>query len=199
MLLKKSVLSLILFTMLYQKNILIAIAVLAVAGGVWFVSRSPVPPADVSVKEPIKSETSPAPEKKPAPAVFAPKPAATSTPEKTPAVEPRIVLVGKTDFLYDIIVGKTPCGDTIGTVEVQSSDFSKELYWGMTGTKPIWLTFSEVEGKTPAKVDMTFNCIMSGAEDTIDWKFLVVEKTKEGKWVDGYYRSFSLKGDIKNQ
>ncbi|MBI3685243.1 hypothetical protein HY250_02455 [Candidatus Azambacteria bacterium] len=185
--------------MLYQKNIFIAIAVLAVAGGVWLISRNPVPSADVPVKEPIQSEASATPGKKPAPVISAPKPAATSTPEKTAAVPARIVLVGKTDFSYDIIVGKTPCGDKIGAVEVQSSDPSKELHWGMTGAKPIWLTFSEVEGKTPAKAEMTFNCIMSGAEDTIDWKFLVVEKTKEGKWVDGYYRSFSLKGDIKNQ
>ena len=122
---------------------------------------------------------------------------ATSTEESTPAAPPRIELSGQKEFAYDISLGKTPCGDKIGTVQIVSSDPAKELYWGMTGAKPIWLSFSEVEGKTPAEIDMTFNCIMSGAEDTIDWKFVVVEKTKEGKWVDGYYRSFSLKGDIR--
>lgn len=184
--------------MLYRKNIIIAIAALLVVGGVWFASRVPAPTADNGVMpftEPRAQE-----------AVAVPAQTATNTPEKVPlpvvdaksaAIPPRVILAGNTDFLYDIVIGKTPCGDKIGTLEVQSSDPSRELYWGMTGTMPIWLTFSQTQGKTPAKVDMIFNCILSGAEEKIDWKFTIVEMTKEGKYVDGYARIFSLKGDMK--
>lgn len=116
--------------------------------------------------------------------------------KEQPKKEPARITLTKTQFPYTITIGKTPCGDTIGSFDVVSSDPSKELYWGMTGAMPIWLAFSAVEGKTPATVEMSFNCILSGAEDKIDWGFVVVEKTKEGKYVDGYYRSFKIEGDI---
>ena len=116
--------------------------------------------------------------------------------QEQPKKEPAWITLTKTQFPYTITVGKTPCGDIIGSFDVVSSDPSKELYWGVTGAMPIWLAFSAVEGKTPATVDMSFNCILSGAEETIDWGFVVVEKTKEGKYVDGYYRSFKIQGDI---
>ncbi|MCR4322654.1 MAG: hypothetical protein NUV61_01025 [Candidatus Azambacteria bacterium] len=110
--------------------------------------------------------------------------------------EPARIMLTKTQFPYTITIGKTPCGDVIGSLDVVSTDPAKELYWGMTGAMPIWLAFSAVEGKTPATIDMSFNCIMSGAEEDINWGFIVVEKTKEGKYVDGYYRSFKIEGDI---
>lgn len=115
---------------------------------------------------------------------------------KQPKKEPARITLTKTQFPYTITVGTTPCGDKIGSFDVVSTDPSKELYWGMTGAMPIWLTFSAVEGKTPATVDMSFNCIMSGAEEKIDWGFVIVEKTADGKYVDGYYRSFKIEGDI---
>lgn len=115
---------------------------------------------------------------------------------KQPKKEPARIALTTTQFPYDIVIGKTPCGDKIGSFDVVSSDPSKELFWGMTGAMPIWLTFSAVEGKTPATVNMSFNCIMSGAEEKIDWGFVVVEKTADGKYVDGYYRSFKIEGDI---
>ncbi len=171
--------------MLYRKNIIIAIAVSLIGIGFWFTSRIP------AAKLPLRAEDSAARE-----------PTATSAPEKIPVINnkpappARVILAGKTDFTYTI-TPSTPCGDNIGELDVQSSDASKELYWGMTGAMPIWLTFSQVQGKTPAKVNMIFNCVLSGAEDTIDWKFTVVEMTKEGKYVDGYARIFSLKGDMR--
>lgn len=116
--------------------------------------------------------------------------------KEQPKMEPARITLTKTQFPYTITVGKTPCGDKIGSFDVVSTDPSKELYWGMTGAMPLWLTFSVVEGKTPATVDMSFNCIMSGAEEKIDWGFVVVEKTADGKYVDGYYRSFKIEGDI---
>lgn len=118
------------------------------------------------------------------------------TTKEQPKKDPARIELTKTQFPYDIVIGKTPCGDTIGSFDVVSTDPAKELYWGMTGAMPIWLTFSAVEGKTPATVAMSFNCIMSGAEEDIDWGFVVVEKTADGKYVDGYYRSFKIEGDI---
>lgn len=181
--------------MLYRKNIIIAIAALCAAGGIWFISRVSVENAVLyAPKEEMKSLPAPRAEE-----MLAPKFIATGASPTSPVIPARVALAGTTDFVYDIILGKTPCGDKIGTLEVQSSDPSAQLYWGMTGAMPIWLTFSQVQGKTPARVDMSFNCILSGAEDAIDWKFTVVEMTKEGKYVDGYARVFTLKGDIKTE
>ncbi len=118
--------------------------------------------------------------------------------KEQPKKEPARIMLTKTQFSYTI-TGTTPCGDKIGSFDVVSSDPAKELYWGMTGAMPIWLIFSAVEGKTPATVDMSYNCIMSGAEETIDWGFVIVEKTKEGKYVDGYYRSFRIEGGITKE
>lgn len=186
--------------MLYQKHIIIAIVMLVIVGGLWFAGSSA--PVSTETQQPTASSTSPSENEQ----ENTLKPSATTTPAKTenkpvskpaPTTPARIQLIGTTDFKFDIVQGETPCGTKIGTVEIVSSDPTKELYWGFTGSQPIWLSFSEVVGKTPTKVDLTFNCILSGAEDTIDWSFTVVEKTKDGKWVDGYSRRFSIKGDIR--
>lgn len=183
-----------------MKNIIIVIIVIACAALVWGASTWFVPQETPL----LQTETNISQEK---------EVAATSTEEimpiatssepvvikEQPKKEPARIMLTKTQFPYTITIGKTPCGDKIGSFDVVSTDSSKELYWGMTGAMPIWLTFSAVEGKTPSTVDMSFNCIMSGAEEKIDWGFVVVEKTKEGKYVDGYYRSFKIEGDIKKE
>jgi len=180
--------------MQYQKNIIIAVIALLLVGGVWMIGSSGPKPVAFPDPQDIPND---APATSTDDVPFAEEPVEPApSPEPAPA---RIELFGQTEFLYDITVGESKCGELIGTVKIVSSDPSEELYWGFTGSKPIWLSFSEVEGKTPADVDMVFNCILSGAEDDIDWKFIVVEKTKDGKWVDGYYRAFTLKGDIKNE
>lgn len=68
-------------------------------------------------------------------------------------------------FHYDIAVGKTPCGDTIGTFDVTSANPDEKLYWELQGMKPLWLNLSPTWGETPAHVDMTYNCILSGASN----------------------------------
>jgi len=118
-------------------------------------------------------------------------------PEKEVVEQPARIQLTESSFEYDILVGETVCGDTIGFFDVISSNPSKELYWGFTGAKPIWLTFTDVEGKTPTTVEMTFNCLLSPGEGPFDWKFTAVEKTEDGKWIDGYARIFRLKGEIK--
>lgn len=186
-----------------KKNIIIIGIVLLLAAGAWAASsfllnsRSPVEPETVSTEEQVQTEeesivaTS-------TEAVAENTATATSTKPSTYVPKaPARLAIDKTLFNYDIVAGQTPCGDKIGSVNVASDDPSQELYWGMTGAMPIWLTFSQVEGKTPATIDMTFNCVMSGAEEDINWEFTIVEKTKDGKWVDGYYRSFKIVGDIK--
>lgn len=191
------------------KNIIIIAAVLVIAAGAWVASSWVVAPQQKGV---IQNETTAS-----SAAETMGKEAATTTdvtakikngeatasssaavivPAPKPA--PRIA-VSPALINYDIVIGKTPCNDKIGSFTVTSSDPSKELYWGMTGAKPIWLTFSNVEGKTPATVDMHYNCIMSGAEDTIDWTFTVVEMSKDGKYVDGYYRAVKLQGAMKKE
>ncbi len=132
-----------------------------------------------SEKMPNATTTPPSPEKK--------------QPEQLPEV-----LVSKTDFQYDIHVGTTPCNDIIGSFEVISTDPSQALDWTLAGTKPIWLTFSAVEGKTPATVDMTYNCILSGLEEDINWDFAVVETAlnKEKENAGTYARTITLKGNI---
>ncbi len=180
-----------------MKNIIIVSIVIGCAALLWGVSFWFAPEkilpaqqeADISQTEKEATATS---TQEVAPVATSSEPVVKEQPKKEPA---RITLT-KTQFPYTITVGKTPCGDIIGSFDVVSSDPSKELYWGMTGAMPIWLTFSAVEGKTPATVDMSFNCILSGVEDTIDWGFVIVEKTKEGKYVDGYHRSFKIQGDI---
>ena len=179
-----------------KNSIIIGIAIV-LAGGAWVTSSFVLTPAQT----PVVSETaSTAPEELETEddvVATTTQAVATSSVPVAPAKKaPARVMIDKTLFNYDIIAGKTSCGDPIGTVSVTSDDPSKELYWGMTGAMPIWLTFSEVEGKTPGKIDMTFNCVMSGAEEDINWEFIVVEKTKEGKFVDGYYRAFKIIGDI---
>lgn len=186
-----------------RKNIIIITAAVVVAAGAWATSSFLFAPTAPEVFE--KNEEVPASESElsetaatstdetAGAAATMPVTAAIPQPQKAPA---RIML-DRTLFNYDIVRGATPCGDRIGTVAVTSDDPSKELYWGMTGAMPIWLGFSAVEGKTPATIDMTFNCIMSGAEENIDWEFVVVEKTEDGKYVDGYHRSFKIVGDIK--
>ncbi|MEK7494190.1 MAG: hypothetical protein AAB630_03490, partial [Patescibacteria group bacterium] len=155
-------------------SIVVAFAMLVWGASVWFSPQeTPVPQGEVDTP----------PEKVAATSTQEVASVATSTEpvviKERPKKEPARIMLTKTQFPYTISVGKTPCGDTIGSFDVVSTDPSKELYWGMTGAMPIWLAFSTVEGKTPATVDMSFNCIMSGAEETIDWGFVVVEKTKE--------------------
>lgn len=186
--------------MIYQKNIIVAIVALLLLLGVWMFSApksqpaSPLEPVISAPKGSVATSTQALP-----PASSPQSSLVSPAPPSQTAPAPRIELSGQADFHYDIIAGTTPCGDKIGTVHVVSSDPSKELYWGFTGSKPIWLSFSQVEGKTPTGIEMSYNCILSGAEEDIDWKFTLVEKTKEGKWVDGYVRYITLKGDIKNE
>ncbi|MBI5913122.1 hypothetical protein HY839_01630 [Candidatus Azambacteria bacterium] len=186
-----------------MKNIIIVVIVVVGAAlvwgaSVWFVPQKTLlsqPEADISQTGEIVTGTSTQeviPSATSSESVAGKKQETNIPGQKEPA---RITLT-KTQFPYDIVIGKTPCGDTIGSFDVVSTDPKKMLYWGMTGAMPLWLTFSAVEGKTPATVDMSFNCILSGAEEKIDWGFVVVEKTAEGKYVDGYYRSFKIEGDI---
>lgn len=180
-----------------MKNIIIVIVVIAGAVLLWGASTWFAPKkapasqleADISHMEEVVATST----QEVAPVATSSEPVITQGQQKK---EPARIMLTKTQFPYTIVIGKTPCGDTIGSFDVVSTDPSKELYWGMTGAMPIWLTFSAVEGKTPATVNMSFNCIMSGAEEDIKWEFVVVEKTAEGKYVDGYYRSFKIEGDI---
>lgn len=188
-----------------MKNIIIAVIVIVFVGFAWFASTRFIPhqvtPVYTGAVMPIVHNNSTATgtqEITPAATSSAPIVKKKPTGEVKPKEPARIALT-KTLFPYTITIGKTPCGDKIGSFDVVSTDPSKELYWGMTGAMPIWLTFSSVEGKTPTTVDMSFNCIMSGAEEKINWGFVVVEKTKEGKYVDGYYRNFKIEGDIKKE
>lgn len=173
-------------------SIVVAFAMLVWGASVWFAPQE----TSVPQGETDASQT----EKVAATSTQEVVPVATSTEpvviQEQQKKEPARIMLTQTQFPYTISVGKTPCGDTIGSFDVVSTDPAKELYWGMTGAMPIWLAFSAVEGKTPATVEMSFNCIMSGAEEKIDWGFVVVEKTKEGKYVDGYYRNFKIEGDI---
>src|SRR3989344_312545 len=184
-----------------KKIIIVAIVIVCVAliwgASVWFAPQETLPSqpeADIAkTREVIATSTQEImPSATSSESMADKKPATDTSAQKEPA---RITLT-KTQFPYTITIGKTPCGDTIGSFDVISTDPAKELYWGMTGAMPLWLTFSAVDGKTPATVDMSFNCILSGVEEKIDWGFVVVEKTKEGKYVDGYYRNFKIEGDI---
>lgn len=180
-----------------KKNLIIIGIAIILAAGAWVTSSFVLAPVQTPVVE-TPSTSSEEPEAKGDAAATTTQAVATPTAPVVPAKKaPARVMIDKTLFNYNIVAGQTPCGDTIGTVNVMSDDPSKELYWGMTGAMPIWLTFSEVEGKTPAKINMTFNCVMSGAEEDINWEFVIVEKTKDGKYVDGYYRAFKIVGDIK--
>lgn len=182
-------------TMNKKNSIIIGVAVVLVCGA-WAVSSFVLAPQAIA---PTETELSTLEESKQENVTAtSTEPTVTSTKPVVPAKKaPARVMIDKTVFNYDIIPGTTPCGDKIGTVAVTSDDPSQELYWGMTGAMPIWLTFSNVEGKTPSTIDMTFNCVMSGAEEDINWEFVIVEKTKDGKWVDGYHRAFKILGDIK--
>ena len=173
-------------------SIVIGCAVLLWGVSFWFAPESTLPSQQETDISQVEEEIIATNTQEVAPVATSSAPVVKEQPKKEPA---RIMLT-KTQFPYTITVGKTPCGDPIGSFDVVSSDSSKELYWGMTGAMPLWLTFSSVEGKTPTTVDMSFNCILSGAEETIDWGFVVVEKTAEGKYVDGYHRSFKIQGDI---
>lgn len=185
-----------------KKNIIIIGIAVVLMAGAWAVNSWVLTPAyspestPGEIEEPVFSPTEELPAEDSAPATTTQESTPSTTPV-APAKKPARIAIDKTLFNYDIVRGTTPCGDTIGTVHVTSDDPSKELYWGMTGSMPIWLTFSQVEGVTPGAIDMIFNCVLSGAEDDINWEFTLVEKTKEGKYVDGYYRAFKLIGDIK--
>lgn len=180
-----------------MKNIVIVITVIAGAvllwgANTWFAPQEATLPENVeNISQTEKTAATSTQEV--APVATSSEPVVT---QEQPKKEPARIMLTKTQFPYNIVIGKTPCGDTIGSFDVVSTDPAKELYWGMTGAMPIWLTFSAVEGKTPTTVVMSFNCIMSGAEEDIDWGFVVVEKTADGKYVDGYYRSFKIEGDI---
>lgn len=182
-----------------MKSIIIVIIVIASAAllwgaSIWFVPQeTPLLQTETNISQEKESDGIRTKEE------VTVAPSSESIAKEQPQKEPARIILTQTQFPYTIIIGKTPCGDKIGSFGVASTDPSKELYWGMTGAMPIWLTFSAVEGKTPTTVDMSFNCIMSGAEEKIDWEFVVVEKTKEGKYVDGYYRSFKIEGDIKKE
>lgn len=181
--------------MLYKRNILIASAAVIIALGIWVFGS--MPRRQASLPSPTPAIT-PQQENAAPPAIgtsTTDTATTTSTPAKLPAT-PKITIVGDANVAYNITVGKTPCGDHIGTVKIESSDPGRQLYWGLTGDKPLWLTFSEIEGHTPSQIDMTYNCILSGMENSIDWKFPVVEMTKDGKYVDGDATFFYLKGTI---
>lgn len=172
-------------------SIVVAFATLVWGASVWFAPQeAPVPQGETNTsgtEEGVATST-----QEIVPAATSSEPVVIKEPQKK---EPARIMLTKTQFPYTI-TGITPCGDKIGSFDVVSTDPAKELYWGMTGAMPIWLSFSAVEGKTPATVDMSFNCILSGVEEKIDWGFVVVEKTKEGKYADGYYRNFKIEGDI---
>jgi len=182
-----------------MKNYIIVIIVVTCAGLLWGASawfapgKAPTSQQEVSI--PQTEDVVATSTQEVMPTASSSEPIVKEQPKKEPA---RIMLT-KTDFPYSIVIGKTSCGDAIGSFDVVSTDPAKELYWGMTGAMPLWLSFSAVEGKTPATVDMSYNCILSGVEEKIDWGFVVVEKTADGKYVDGYYRSFKIEGAITKE
>jgi len=189
--------------MKYQKNIIILVAAILVALAIW-VLNSGTDIEVISDNQPTISATATGTEDS---IVSDLEVDNKEPPTRAPEIElepgeevieqPARIQLTENSFDYDIFVGVTPCGEVIGTFDVISSDPSKELYWGFTGAKPIWMTFSIVEGKTPSTVEMVFNCILPPGEGAFDWKFTAVEKTEDGEWVDGYARIFQLQGEVK--
>lgn len=101
-------------------------------------------------------------------------------------------------FHYDIVVGKNKCGEKIGTVYITSVIPSEKLYWELQGMKPLWMNVSSAWGETPAQIDMTYNCILSGASNG-EYKvaFDVMQTNKDGsKPLHKYLFAIFLNGNI---
>lgn len=101
-------------------------------------------------------------------------------------------------FHYDVVAGKTPCGDKIGTFTIESTVSGEKLYWELDGMKPMWMNLSSVWGETPARVDMTYNCILSGASDGVyQAAFDVMQTDKDGgKKLHKYIYAVLIDGNI---
>lgn len=126
---------------------------------------------------------------------------ATSTPVIQPKPEKKVssgldILPGT--FHYDIVVGKSQCGEKIGTFTIASTIPGEKLYWELQGMKPLWMNLSSTWGETPAHVDMTYNCILSGASDGAYQAALdVMQTNKDGsKSLHKYLFAVVLDGTI---
>jgi len=175
--------------MVYKKNILIASVALIIALGIWYFGSATHNQTPAPISQQNTSSSTP---------ITTSDTTATSTEAKSASEPtPMLVLNGNTEFTYNLSLGKTPCGDHIGTVKIESSDPNKQLSWGLSGNQPLWLTFSAVEGQTPVNINLTYNCILSGTtEGTIDWQFPVVEMTKSGAYIGGDTKYFTIKGTV---
>ncbi len=179
------------------KNIIVIIAALVLAAGIWFLNarmENPAPKAgDVNtVNAPPSPTEESLNEKSPAtttaPAI--PKNGSLSLPSTRLLVEPLA-------FHRDINVGAMACGEKIGTFKITNPDSSKVLWWQITGSKPIWLNLSSTWGKTPDSVDMTYNCILSGAGNgPYDTSFDIVQTTEAGKMLSGYLFTVKVDGTM---
>lgn len=101
-------------------------------------------------------------------------------------------------FHYDIVEGKTACGDKIGTFNIESTMPGEKLYWELDGMKPLWMNLSSTWGETPARVDMTYNCILSGASnDPYKAAYDVMQTNKDGsKKLHKYIYAVLIDGKI---
>ena len=101
-------------------------------------------------------------------------------------------------FHYDVVAGKTLCGDKIGTFTIESTVPGEKLYWELDGMKPMWMNLSSTWGETPAHVDMTYNCILSGASDGVYQAAFDVMRTDKdgGKKLHKYIYAVLIDGKI---
>ena len=74
----------------------------------------------------------------------------------------------------------------------------EKLYWELDGMKPMWMNLSSTWGETPAHVDMTYNCILSGASDGVyQAAFDVMRPDKDGgKKLHKYIYAVLIDGKI---
>ncbi len=101
-------------------------------------------------------------------------------------------------FHYDINIGKNQCGEKIGTLTISSTNPTEIVYWELQGMKPIWMNVSSTYGETPAQVDMTYNCIMSGTSNG-DYQYAldVMQTNKDGsKPIHKYLFAIVFNGKI---
>ena len=174
------------------KNIIISLAALLVIAGIFLFRSGPEqekqPGAnDVKISEKNATSTS---------LTATSADAATKQEGKLSLPTTRLSVVPLA-FHHDIAVDKAACGEKIGTFRVTNPDSSTVLWWQITGSKPIWLGLSSTWGKTPENVDMTYNCILSGAGNgPYDASFDIVQTTEDGKMLSGYLFTVKVDGAI---